>query len=358
MLIFSSCSQNENTFYPTNIDDVTQEIKGAKFTYDTLKSPFKLFIAGDHLFVTQDGKVNFDEPMIHVFDKETMARVASIGQNGMGPNEMLFASLLDFDQSDSSVVVFDSRSKRFSKFDIQFAPQSNLLAQEQNVLPSDMFDSYKTYKASDSTYLGVSTQKEYIFNEYDLDGEWITGYVTWPQVANEKQLAGYSGIERNYLLGEINRGSFKKEVAGNWYALAMNYRDRIELFNYKTKEVRTIEGPELIDEIQPFRIAGAGSNLGGAYDFFEAVATYRDVTFKPKYLYALYAGTSQNEYKETGILAETIFVFGYDMKLKGKLLLDKSASALDVDEELGKIYTITTDENPGIAVYDIPSFLF
>jgi hypothetical protein len=38
-------------------------------------------------------------------------------------------------------------------------------------------------------------------------------------------------------------------------------------------------------------------------------------------------------------------------------MLNKSIRGLTVDESLGKIYGITTDEDPGIAVFDIPKEL-
>jgi len=353
ILSFISCTKNEEYFYPENIDEITFDLKGEKYVYDTLKSPYRLFLIDNKLFATQDTKVNFDEPMIHVFDRKTLERIGSIGQNGLGPNEMLFASHLDIDSSDSTLIVFDGRNKRLSKFDLSLLFDKRLVADRQTILPSNMTDAYKTYRASDTSYMSISAQKKFIFNQYDLSGNWIKGYGSWPDVSNEKQLVGFSDMERNYLLGSINSGWYKKQIGGDWYALAMNYRDRIELFNYKTKELKSIKGPDIKDEIQPFKIAGSGTGLGGAYGW-DANFTYRDITFKDKCIYALYGGHSQLDYQETNIIAKTIFVFSYDMKLKSKLQLDKSVVALEVDEELGKIFTITTDENPGIAVFDLP----
>lgn len=354
LFLYISCSKKEKPFYPTNIKEKTFELKAQKYTYDTLKSPYKPFIINDNLYVTQDTKVNFDEPLIHIFNKESMERKGAIGKNGMGPNEMLFASLLDYDLSDSTVIVFDSRKKSFSEFDKIPRSKNSLLARNQIRLSSDMHDAYKVYKASDSTYLAVSTQKQYIFNEYDTNGKWIRGYGKWPGIPNEKLLSGFTGIERNYLLGEINAGSLKKEIGGDWYGYAMRFRDRVELFNYRTKEYKSVKGPELIDEIQPFKIAGSGKGLGGAYDFMEAIRTYIDIAFQPKYIYTLYAGVSQTEVRNTGQFAQIVFVFSYDSELVGQLNLNKSLRSFEVDEELGRIYGITIDENPGVAVFDIP----
>ncbi len=357
LFFLTSCTEKEKPFYPPDIEQKTYGLKAQKYTYDTLISPYKPFIVQDYLFITQDTKVDFDEPMIHIFDKTTLKRTGSIGKNGMGPNEMLFASLLDYDASDSSVIVFDSRKKRLFEFDINPISENSLLAKNEIRLPTDMNDAYKLYKASDSTYLAVSTQKEYIFNEYDINGEWIRGYGKWPGIPNEKLLSSFTGIERNYLLSQINAGYLKKEIGGDWYGYVMGFRGRVELFNYRTKEYKSIEGPEIIDEIQPFKIAGSGNGLGGAYDFWEAISTYRDLTFQPKHIYTLYADVSQTEVNNTGQFAKKVFVFSYDGELVGQFNLDKSLRSFEVDEELGRIYGITIDENPGIAVFDIPKEL-
>lgn len=353
ILLFSSCTQEKDTFFPETIADATYKLEGEKYLYDTLKSPYRLFLINDRLFVTQDNKVNFDEPMIHIFNNKTIKRVGAIGKNGLGPNEMLFASHLDIDLSDSTVIVFDGMNKRLSKFKLSLLNKDYLNAQSQTILPSNMTEAFKTYRASDTSYLSIATQKEFIFNEYSFDGNWIKGYSPWPKSSNEKQLAGFSRAERNFLLSSINSGWYKKQIGGNWYGLAMNYRNRIELFNYETKEIKTIKGPDLNDEIQPFKIAGSGAGLGGAYGW-DAKYTYRDLVFKDRNIYALFGGHSQLDYQETGIVAKTVFIFSYDLQLKARLILDRSVIALEVDEDEGKIYTITTDENPGIAVFNLP----
>jgi len=356
IIYLTSCSNQKESFFPKNINEVTYKLEGTKKVIDTLKSPYRLYILKNQLFVTQDNKVNFDEPIIHILDLLTLSPLSAIGKNGLGPNELMSASNIDLDKPNGNAIVYDGRNKRFSNFSISINSSSKLLADNQSTLPANMFDAYKIYQASDKTYLGISTQKEYIFNEYDLNGNWIQGFGRWPEATNSKELQDFSGMERNYLLSSINSGWYKKQIGGDWYALAMNYRDRIELFNFKTKALKSIKGPELIDEIQPFKIAGSGSGLGGAYSW-DAKYRYRDLAIKNQNIYALYGGHSQIDYRQTGIVAETIFVFSYDMKLKGKITLDRSVVAIEVDEDLGKIYTITTDENPGIAVFDLPKEL-
>lgn len=63
------------------------------------------------------------------------------------------------------------------------------------------------------------------------------------------------------------------------------------------------------------------------------------------------------EYRETGELAYKIFVFSHQGKPILKLELDRSIQSLVVNEDTNELYGLTTDEDPGIAVFKIPEEL-
>jgi hypothetical protein len=56
-------------------------------------------------------------------------------------------------------------------------------------------------------------------------------------------------------------------------------------------------------------------------------------------------------------LAEQIRVFDHKGKPLWKLMLDRSLINFVVDEDSNEIYGLTTDEDPGIAVFSIPKEL-
>jgi hypothetical protein len=62
-------------------------------------------------------------------------------------------------------------------------------------------------------------------------------------------------------------------------------------------------------------------------------------------------------YKATGKLAEKLFVFPHDGEPLFKLIPDRSLQAIVVYESKGEIYGLTTDEDPGIAVFKLPQEL-
>jgi len=134
----------------------------------------------------------------------------------------------------------------------------------------------------------------------------------------------------------------------------MAYRDRIEFFNYRTKEYVSIKGPK--HEVPPFWVSGRGANVMTGYNI-DVKFGYRDLSFGKTNTYALYGGYSELDYRETGNMAKTVIVFSEDFEVLAKLNLDRSVFAIAVDEERKKIYAITTDEEPGIAIFPIPEKL-
>ena len=84
---------------------------------------------------------------------------------------------------------------------------------------------------------------------------------------------------------------------------------------------------------------------------------HRDIDFSKRYIYDLYGGYSEVAYRKTEILAKTVYILTKKGEMVARLDLDKSVISITVDEKLGKIYGITTDKEPGIAVFDIPKEL-
>uniref|UniRef100_UPI004047D4A0 BF3164 family lipoprotein n=1 Tax=Roseivirga sp. TaxID=1964215 RepID=UPI004047D4A0 len=183
--------------------------------------------------------------------------------------------------------------------------------------------------------------------EYDNNGKRIAGYGKWEPIPDRPELT-------TFMLTSINGGWFKKDSWDNLYVKAMAYRDRIEIFDYKSKRFITVDGPRL--EIPPFQIGGSGPGAIAAYSR-EIKFGHRDIAFGKQFIYDLYGGFSEIEYRQTSRLAETIYILTKKGEMVAKLNLDLSLRTIAVDEDLGKIYGITTDEEPGIAVFDIPKEL-
>ena len=121
-----------------------------------------------------------------------------------------------------------------------------------------------------------------------------------------------------------------------------------------TKKFTVIDGPDT--KLPKFDIVGPTNNSQLIFDSMNPYR-YRDVSITNNYIYALYGGVGEKEFKETGILARKIFVFTLEGKPIVTLNLDRSVRAISVDETVGKIFGVTTDKDPNIADFDIPDIL-
>jgi len=127
-------------------------------------------------------------------------------------------------------------------------------------------------------------------------------------------------------------------------------RDRLEIFDNRDKTFIIIDGPDL--ELPPFELIDANLYLGHDPRYH-----YRDAVVTEKYVFASYAGVRPSEYNKTAILAEQIWVFDHKGKPLWKLMLDRSINNFVINEDTNEIYGLTTDEDPGIAVFNIPKEL-
>ena len=131
-------------------------------------------------------------------------------------------------------------------------------------------------------------------------------------------------------------------------------RDRFEIFNYSTKEFIIIDGPDL--EIPKFTLEGPANNKTLIVPI-DNPYRYRDIAVTEKCIYALYGGINEKEYRQTAKLAEIIYVFSHEGNPIIKIDLDRSLQGIVVNETKNEIYGLTTDEDPGIAVFKIPQEL-
>ncbi|WP_288368631.1 BF3164 family lipoprotein [uncultured Roseivirga sp.] len=341
--LITSCTSNDskNPFDFASKEHLVYSLKGKKYTFDVILSPYKIERKNEFLILVENRKVSTEQPLIHILRCGNLEYVASKGVNGLGPYEITDADVFDHGFNDSTFWVNSTMSKKMAEFSLY---DLSKLAIREIRLPENMATAFKSHFASDSTFISLATNDSARLIEYNRNGEKIAGYGRWKKVPNQPDLS-------NYMLQNIYGGWFKKDPYDSLILKALAYVDRIEIFDLRTKSFTIINGPR--KEIPPFQILGTGASAIAAYSR-DIKFGHRDITAGKKYLYDLYGGFSEEEYLQTSKLAETIYVISKKGDVKAKLNLDRSLRTIAVNEELGKLYGITTDENPGIAVFDIP----
>ncbi len=303
----------------------------------------KLFSKDNYLIVTENHRISPELPLIHLFLKEPLTYFNSKGTAGFGPNEIPSADVYNHGHSDSTFFMYSGMDKKFVEYNMY---DSSMLGISEFRMPGSETPLGLVFFLPDSTFIGISTFDENKFLEVNLQGKKMNGHGEWELIEGKKELSFFHHFH-------LNNGWFAADDDLRIFVNASIFRDRLEIFDLETKEIKTLDGPS--SELPDFEFYGPDMPLDIP---ISNPFRYRDVFISKNRIYALYGGLNEAHYKETGELAKKIFVFTRSGEPVFKFDLDRSLCSIVVDEELNKIYGLTTGEDPGIAVFKIPSEVF
>ncbi|MHA7131968.1 BF3164 family lipoprotein [Algoriphagus namhaensis] len=353
LLILYSCQQQEDDNFQEFENVPTFSLASIKKNYEGIYKPRDISGIGNHLIVAESRSADPDFPKIHVLEKTTLKYAFAKGKAGFGPLEIATASSIEPGFSDDTFLVYCSMNKKFVTFSLS---DTSLLGIAEYKQPDELFGMYMKFHVNDSIVLGIMADEPNRLVEYStITGKRVDGYGPWEKVPGVDHLIDYEDPDINYHLGEINIGRFRANRDLGLFVKALGFRDRIEIFHYPSKTFKIIEGPR--KEVHPFTIKRSQGRSAVIFDL-EYPFGYGDAEVSTKFIYALYSGLTDAQMMNSDELARIVYVFSHQGKLIGRLDLDRSIRDIAVDEELGKLYGITTDGDPWIAVFDLPDELF
>jgi hypothetical protein len=341
-LLFIACNQKKATEIDPQ-DVPTYLLTSKKFNSSVILNPRRLFEKNDVLLVIEDYRMPPNLPLIHIFKKEPLTYLHSKGQRGVGPLEAQSVEVLQYSSSDSTFLMYSGMDRKFIEYSLY---DSSKLGIREFKIPDFEVPLGTFFMRPDSIFVGIPTYAPNKIVEADFHGKKRAAYGAWEQVEGKKEMSDFHHYN-------LNQGWFKTNEAFTIFVNACIYRDRLEIFNVETKALKVVDWPS--QELPEFNFYGPTMPLDIP---MTNPFRYRDVVITNDRIYALYGGISHVEHKKTGELAKKIIVF----TLTGKPLLifelDRSISSLVVEEGSNSIYGLTTDENPGIAMFKIPAKLF
>lgn len=347
LLIFLfSCaaeSENESTVSIEITDFEEIKLSSEKHFFEEVINPTGIRLAHDKLLITEAWRVPEEHPRMHLVNVSNWTYDKPKGKHGQGPFEITDAEALYSMEADS-FWIYNMNRRKLAKFSIQ---DSSLLATEDWKFPEPMMGLWFVEFGPNGNYLGVPREGENKILEFDTKGNLIGKYGEFETLEERPDLSIFqvSLLEDGWFKGDPNRGL---------YVRACLRRDILEIFDYKTKEFITITGPD--NSLPEFEYLK--NEFGGVMVYDRNVTyRYRDIAFTDNYIFALYAGHGQLDFNQTGIMAEQIWVFDHKGKPLWNLRLDRSIIQIVVNEQDNEIYGLTTDEDPGIAVFKIPKEL-
>jgi len=156
-------------------------------------------------------------------------------------------------------------------------------------------------------------------------------------------------------MGEINKGRLRANRDLGLFVKALGFRDRIEIFHYPSKTFKIVDGPR--SEVHPFKIERS-QGRNAVISELEYPFGYADAEISENFIFALFSNLTISQMMNSDNLAKTNYVFTHKGALVCKLDLDRSVRSIVVDEELRQLYGITTDGDPGVAVFELPKELW
>ncbi|WP_439488608.1 BF3164 family lipoprotein [Algoriphagus sp.] len=318
-------------------------ITSEKHYFGEVVNPSNIGLAHDKLVISEAWRVPEEHPRMHLVNTSNWTYEKPKGKHGQGPLEITDAEVLHSSDS-GNFWIYNMNRRKLAQFSIL---DSSLLATKDWKFPEPMMDLWFLEFGPSGHYLGVPREGTHKILEFDPSGKLIGKYGEFETLKERSDLTIFQ-------VSLLEDGWFKGDPSIGLYVRACLRRDILEIFDYETKDFIRIEGPELaFPEFQYLE-----SEFGGVMVYDRNVTyRYRDIAFSENYIFALYAGHGQLDYNKTGIMAEQIWVFDHKGKPLWNLKLDRSIIQILVNEKTNEIYGLTTDEDPGIAVFQIPGEL-
>ncbi|UZD21278.1 TolB-like 6-bladed beta-propeller domain-containing protein [Algoriphagus halophytocola] len=342
IFLFSCATKNEEENHRIiSLEDFKEiSLNSEKHYFQEVINASSFALQGDKILISEYHNIPDESPRIHIINTSDWTYDKPKGRYGKGPLETFIPEFI-VSRDTERFLVYDYNNRKISTFSIN---DTSLLATSDRKITNPNFGPMRLALTPNRNYLGVARENENKLLEFDLEGSLIAEYGEFEKLEERPELTKLQ-------ISLLSNGRFHGNPKNGIYVRASIYRDLLEIFDYKTKKFISVAGPDLnLPEFEYHQ-----SEFGGMLSFEPDVHfKYQAVTVTNNYIFVLYSGFSQLDYSNTGSVAKEIRVFDLNGNPKWRLILDRSISGLGVNEKSNEIYGLTTDKDPGIAVFQIP----
>lgn len=339
-ILFFSCSKPDNFNKNINLKfedfDKKETLSGKKHRYDSILNPQKILLKNELLIVSSNGTGN----LIHFIGVEGMNYIQSKGVQGDGPGE-INSIIWELDQGfkEDTFWAYDLNSKVIHEYELgtNFQKSVRKIKQKQ-----DWFLGFSVHVIAPNKFISNVTRDSYKFGIFDSLGNRTGSFGPWSLTKEVDENAGY------LLLG-LNQGSIEYNSKNQILAYARARYELIEISNIENGKSVSIFGPKNYE----VKYAVFDSNGSPSANVDPSIPRgYSDVFVGNESIFAVHIGKTKASISTSGETSRTIFEFDLNGKPIGHYEVDIPIRSIAVDELKRKIYAITEDKEPGIAVFD------
>ncbi|MCE7057499.1 TolB-like 6-bladed beta-propeller domain-containing protein [Algoriphagus sp. AGSA1] len=348
LLLFSlvACTKNSQVenHRILKLEDFEEiSISSEKYFFEEIINASSLTLQGDKILISEYHNVPDEYPRIHIINSKDWTYNKPKGRYGKGPLETIIPEFIG-SQNPDRFTVYDFNNRKISTFSFH---DTSLLAISDHKITDPKLGPISLVFTTDGNYLGAPRESENKIVEFDPEGSLIGTYGEYEKIEERPELTKLQ-------ISLLNNGRFHGNQQNGIYVRASIYRDILEIFDYKTKRFFSVIGPDTkLPEFEYHQ-----SDFGGMMSFaLDEPTKYQGINVSERYIFALYSGYTHFDYANSGLTAKEIRVFDLEGNPKWRLILDSHISELAINDQTNEIYGLTTDEDPGIAVFQIPEEL-
>jgi len=322
----------------THEDLKVVNLHGEKIVLEGILYPRRILIKEGKLILSDRSM----DKQLYIYDLSTFKLLSKKAVNGFGPGEIsVIWKLVDIGEK-SKIWAYDVERSSYFRFDLN---DDNPLADLEHRDVEGFFMVGDMTWASDSTFLVTMVDGDTQYFELNLKGDTLSSWGSWKNYELKKDIP-------SSVTSSMHQGVLRVNISNRRGVRAGRLRPYVDVYNIDTQQGVSFRGP--VDDFPEYGVEYSMGYPMPAMNHKTQKRYYFDSFAGDNYVYALYSGTlNENIYDIPG----QIIVFNYEGSVVKSFQLDIPVAVFTVDEKEKKIYGITRDENPGVAVFDYKGLL-
>lgn len=309
----------------------------------------RVFHTGDHLGLPADLELAGEVVLaidrrgakgLHVIDARDGSLVASVGEPGEGPSELMGPSTLTRDRA-GRLWVLDLVTQRMTRIDLGRLAESGAWADSSFQLHGALVTDLSW--TSDRGLIAGGVFSEARFGL--LDG---SGTLT----AQAGRFPGAEGDMPAVLRQQAFESRFASHPDGRRFAVAARYAGRIDIVDEGGLSRGQVTAPVPFEP--EFEVTRKGDFPVATFPP-ESTTGYIDVAATRDFVLGLFSGRSEADFPGRDNYAGDIHVFDWTGELVAVLRADRDLFAITVDETRGRLLAIVHDPVPAILAFALPT---
>lgn len=314
-----------------------KNLKSEKYVFDSVLNPNKIHAKNGLLILSENGR----DKVIHLIDQSKMKYVRSLGKKGDAPGEFR-STVREFDLgfNDSTVWAYDLNAKTFFEYSLSGDGTTAINSIKQK---GDFFMGMSMHWIGSNEIISYLTNNPFKLGVFDTIGNNIRNFGPW---SVDKEISTVEG----YILSDLHQGQTDVDAENERLVHAALKFDYFEIFDLESGGSFIVRGP--VGDVLDYKVESAGGQVA-AFVNPETIRGYNDVFLGKESIFLVFNGKTDIQMRQPGAeISRTIFQFDFEGNPLAHFKLDVPIKAITVSEKDRKIYAVTQDREPGIAVFN------